>query len=516
MSEEIVRILLVDDDEDDYVLTRDLFAELGEPGFELEWVSTHEAGLAAIEKKRHDVYLFDYRLGERNGLELLQHAIDLGISAPIILLTGQGDAQVDIAAMEMGASDYLNKNTLNAELLERSIRYAMVRKRAEEALRESEGKLRAITDAAADGIILMDNDANISYWSPSAEKIFGYRAKEVMGREMHLFIAPKDHHDAYREGFKKFRETGQGPAIGKTLEFTAIRKNGTQFPIEVSISAIQIGGAWHAAGIIRDISDRKGMEEELLKARKFESIGILASGFAHDYNNLLCAIMGNLSLAKLSISPDDKGFGFLTEMEKATVQASELTRKIATFAKGGEPVIEPVTITPLLKHWVEHALNGSEVRSELSIPHDLWTIEIDKYQIGQVIHGLLLNALEAVSARLQRGEEEPKPGIINLSAENTLIDSQTPRFLKEGKYVRISIQDNGIGISEEHQIQVFDPYFSTKQRGVQKGMGLGLSLCQSIIKRHEGNITVESDERAGSTFRLYLPALDKEAPDKGF
>ena len=513
MAEEIIRILLVDDDEDDYVLTRDLLVGAGGDRFRLEWVDTHEGAVEVIEREEHDLYLFDYRLGKETGLELLITSISMGIRAPIILLTAQGDHQVDMRAMEMGAYDYLDKQTLNAQLLERSIRYSLERRRVEEALLESEEKLRAITDAAADGIVLMDNDGNISYWNPGAERIFGYRAEEVMGREMHPLLAPEEFHDAYKEGFKQFRETGQGPAIGKTLQFTALRKGGTQFPIEVSISTVPIRGSCHAAGIIRDVSDRKRMEEELLKARKLESIGILAAGFAHDYNNLLSMIMGNLSMAQLSVSPDDEVFKFLTAMEKATIQARDLTEKVVTFAKGGEPIRKPALISPLLKQTVERVLGESDVKYELSIPDDLWPVEIDVYQIGQVIHSLILNAVEAISVREDEGEGRGESGIINLSAENIHIDTQNPLSLKQGKYLKVSIEDNGIGIPEEKRDQVFDPYFSTKERGVQKGMGLGLSICHSIITRHEGNITVKSEEGVGTTFHLYLPALDKDAPE---
>ena len=249
MTEEPIRILLVDDDEDDYVLTRDLLAGDSGDRFRLDWVDTYGRALEILERKEHDLYLFDYRLGEQTGLELLGTSISMGIRVPIILLTAQGDREVDMAAMEMGASDYLDKRTLNRELLERSIRYALERKRAEEGRQETETKLRAITDTAADGIVLMDNDANISYWNPGAERIFGYSSKEAIGREMHLLIAPEEFHDAYREGFRKFRENGQGPAVGNTLEFTAIRKNGDRFPIEVSISSVKLGEKWHAAGI---------------------------------------------------------------------------------------------------------------------------------------------------------------------------------------------------------------------------------------------------------------------------
>ena len=165
----------MDDDEDDYILTRDLLAGPGESPFEFEWAATYEAGLAAMEKHRHDVYLLDYRLGERNGLELLRRAVDLEIRAPMILLTSQGDTRVDMAAMEMGASDYLNKTTLTADLLQRSIRYALGRARSEETLRKSEEKFRSLSENAPDIIYTLGVDGSFTYVNPAWREIMGVR-----------------------------------------------------------------------------------------------------------------------------------------------------------------------------------------------------------------------------------------------------------------------------------------------------------------------------------------------------
>ena len=175
MTKEPLRILLVDDDEDDYVLTRDLL--LGDSGdrFHLDWVDTYGRAVEAIERKKHDLYLFDYRLGEQTGLELLQYSIDAGIRAPIILLTAHGDRDVDMAATEMGASDYLDKLTLNRELLERSIRYALERKRAEGALRESEEKYRSMMESMDDPVYICSPDYHVEYMNPTMIKKTGGR-----------------------------------------------------------------------------------------------------------------------------------------------------------------------------------------------------------------------------------------------------------------------------------------------------------------------------------------------------
>ena len=356
--------------------------------------------------------------------------------------------------------------------------------RQTDLLRTSETQIRNLIERNADAIIIVSPEGIIRFVNAAAERLFGRKTSELIGSNI---------------GFPMVK--------GESSEIALYSGAGETKLGEIRTVEMQWEGEKAYLASIRDVTDRKRMEEELLKARKLESIGILAGGFAHDYNNLLSAIMGNLSLAQLSISPDHESFGFLKEMEKATLQARDLTKRVVTFAKGGEPIRKPALISPLLKQTVERVLGESDVKYEISIPDDLWPVEIDVYQIGQVIHNLLLNAVEAISVR---GVVE---GTINLSAENTRIDTEGPLFLKQGRYVKISIEDNGVGIPEEDLKMIFDPYFSTKDRGVQKGMGLGLSTCQSIIDRHEGNITVESEGGAGTTFHLYLPALDEEAPE---
>ena len=356
--------------------------------------------------------------------------------------------------------------------------------RQTDLLRTSETQIRNLIERNADAIIIVSPEGIIRFVNAAAERLFGRKTSELIGSNI---------------GFPMVK--------GESSEIALHSEAGETKLGEIRTVEMQWEGEKAYLASIRDVTDRKRMEEELLKARKLESIGILAGGFAHDYNNLLSAIMGNLSLAQLSISPDHESFGFLKEMEKATLQARDLTKRVVTFAKGGEPIRKPALISPLLKQTVERVLGESDVKYEISIPDDLWPVEIDVYQIGQVIHNLLLNAVEAISVR---GVVE---GTINLSAENTRIDTEGPLFLKQGRYVKISIEDNGVGIPEEDLKMIFDPYFSTKDRGVQKGMGLGLSTCQSIIDRHEGNITVESEGGAGTTFHLYLPALDEEAPE---
>jgi len=506
MTKEPIRILLVDDDEDDYVLTRDLLVGGSGDRFHLDWVDTYGRAVEAIEQKEHDIYLFDYRLGEQTGLELLQYSIDSGIRAPIILLTAQGDRDVDMAAMEMGASDYLEKRTLSAELLERSIRYALERVLMKEERQETEKKLLTITDAAADGIVLMDNDANISYWNPGAESIFGYSPEEAIGMEMHLLIAPEEFHDDYREGFKRFRETGQGPAVGNTLEFPAIRKNGDRFPIEVSISSVKLSGKWHAAGIIRDISDRKRVEKELVRASKFESISILAGGVAHEFNNALMGIMGNIELLKMDLPEDERREKSFEAMNSSGHRMSRLTDQLLAYAQGGKYQPKNLKLDGFVIQTLQilqHDLKPM-VRVEKHFPRDIAHIRADYAQMQMVLTAILANSNEAI-------EDD---GLIKITAENKDVDEdfakQHPGF-KPGYYVCLTIEDDGKGMDEETKDRIFEPFFTTKFQG----RGMGMAAVYGIVMNHYGWISVDSEPGKGTVARIYLPAISAEGKEQG-
>jgi PAS domain S-box-containing protein len=246
----------------------------------------------------------------------------------------------------------------------------------------------------------------------------------------------------------------------------------------------------------RDITEQKKMEEELLTARKLESVGVLAGGIAHDFNNILTAILGNVSLAKIFISDKNKALNKLEGAERACIRAKDLTQQLLTFSKGGAPVKKTASIGEIIKDSATFVLSGSNVRCEFHIPDDIWAVEVDEGQMNQVINNMIMNADQAM----------PEGGIISVRVENITIDAKDALPLQEGRYVRIEIEDQGIGIPREHLGRIFDPYFSTKS----KGSGLGLASCYSIIKKHDGLITVESEMGVGTTFTIYLPATSKE------
>jgi PAS domain S-box-containing protein len=244
--------------------------------------------------------------------------------------------------------------------------------------------------------------------------------------------------------------------------------------------------------VFSDITHRIKMEEELLKGRKLESVGILAGGIAHDFNNILTAIMGNVSLAKNYIDPDNKAYKRLEEADKATQRAKDLTHKLLTFSKGGAPIKTIASVAQLIEDSSGFTLSGTPVKCKYVFTDDLWPVDIDTGQISQVIQNLCLNASQAM----------PDGGILRIKAENEIISADKTIPLEPGNYIKISFSDTGVGISKDFISRIFDPYFTTKQ----KGSGLGLATVYSIINNHDGLVTVDSELEVGTTFTFYLPA----------
>jgi signal transduction histidine kinase len=293
----------------------------------------------------------------------------------------------------------------------------------------------------------------------------------------------------------------------KNKELNLKTNQGKEIPVLFSKSVLR-DNTDSAGGIVcaaKDISERKKLEEEILKAKKLESTGILAGGIAHDFNNLLSVMLGNISLAQLEVSPQDKIYKFLSDLENAALKAGELTGKFISFSRGGWLMREKTTLSDILKNAMESepGLQNEKIAYEIDIPEDLLPIHGDKRQLTQVMLNLFLNAIEAVP-----GEEG---GQITISADNTTITSKDQFQLNPGKYVKIKIEDNGTGIPAEILEKVFDPYFSTKEKVTQKGLGLGLTLCYSIIKKHDGHIHLESEPGKRTTVIIYLPAFIREA-----
>ena len=263
-----IKVLLIEDDHEDYILTRYIFDEFRDNQFDLEWIDNYVDGLAAVKENRHDIILLDYRLGERTGLELIAEVIAGGYHTPIILLTGQGDKEIDFQAMQAGAADYLIKSELEAPLLERSIRYSLKHARVLEKMQTSETKFRSVIQSASDAIFLVNSDGEIMLWNAAAEKIFGYTDKEIVGRQATVLMGEKYAKKALGIGLQKTMKNVLAPVAGQIIQAVGRRKDGNEFPLEMSGSVWKTGSGFFYTAIIRDITDRKRAGEFLKQSEE--------------------------------------------------------------------------------------------------------------------------------------------------------------------------------------------------------------------------------------------------------
>jgi len=396
------------------------------------------------------------------------------------------------------ASLYTERDLEILEFVSDEIAISISRKKAEEELEEEKERLSVTLSSIGDGVITTDIKGKIILLNKAAEEITGWSNKESIGKYMHEVFSIRDELTG-----KKYKNLVKGvisaDKIGVLPEHSLlVTRDGKEKIVADSVAPIHDRES-KTIGIVlvfRDITDKRKMEEELMKATKIESVGILAGGIAHDFNNILTGIIGNISIAKMYVSSQDKVYDILTRMEKASFQAKNLTHQLLTFAKGGAPVKKVSSIKILIEDSTIFALRGSNVKPEFSFTKDLWNVEVDEGQISEVINNLVINANQAM----------PEGGVIKVLAENVNVSKGDVLPIGEGKYVKIVIEDNGIGISEEYLQKIFDPFFTTKQ----EGSGLGLATTYSIIKKHNGYIDVESDLGKGTSFHIYIPASDRE------
>ncbi|MBF0501562.1 MAG: response regulator [Candidatus Riflebacteria bacterium] len=371
------------------------------------------------------------------------------------------------------------------------VRDITTRRRAELALEKSEKRFRSVVETASDAIVTTDATGKIQFWNSAAETIFGYSEKDILGKSLELIIADSSHANLDEIMTSVFHNFGSSQAT-RVLEISGRRSNGTEFPAELSLSSWKSDLTAFATAILRDISRRKSLERDILRAGKLESLGTLAGGIAHDFNNLLTTVFGSISLARQNLQNSEKLEKLLDSAETACKHAAGLTRKLLIFSKGGMPHRVSSSIEETIRGAGTALPTGTLARTEFHIPKDLWPANVDADQIGQVIQNLVLNADQAM----------PHGGNIIIRAENVIIDKDNQLSVPPGRYIKLSISDQGIGIPLENQTRIFDPYFTTKS----KGTGLGLSIVYSIIKKHDGFITLSSQPGEGTIFYLYLPA----------
>jgi PAS domain S-box-containing protein len=363
------------------------------------------------------------------------------------------------------------------------------RKQAEAALRESEARFQLLANAAP-VLIWVNGPDGCEFVNRTYLEFLGVSSEtDVRGYDWAPYVHPEDR-EAYVGGYLA--------AVAARRPFAAqfrFRRADGVYRWFRSVGTPRLlpdGTFLGYVGCSFDITEMREAEAELLRAQKLESIGVLAGGIAHDFNNLLTGILGNISLAKLLVSTDAKVVARLTEAEKACQRATALTQQLLTFAKGGAPVRQTVSLAPLLTESITFALRGSNVRADFRIAADLWPVDADSGQMSQVLHNVVLNAAQAM----------PGGGTVEVRADNVVLGAGASLSLPEGRYIKIAVQDHGCGMPRDVLPKIFDPYFTTKAAG----SGLGLATVHAIVAKHDGYIRVDSQVGEGTTVVIYLPA----------
>jgi PAS domain S-box-containing protein len=469
-----IKVLLVDDDEDDYILTSDSLKEIPNKKFNIDWSSNYKQALEHLKKREHDIYIVDYLLGAKTGIDLLKEAKNLGIAAPFIILTGQGDRAVDVKAMEAGAADYLVKGEMDTNKLERSIRYAMDRAEAVKRIKESEEKYKNIFERTRDMIYITDEDGNFIAVNDSCLRIFGYTREELLKMNSKELYADAEDRKLFMEVINLTGEITDYEVILKTktgekrycLLSTFIHSAGEEKKIY--------------QGIIHDITKRRKAEQSLATVEKLVVTGKVARMLAHEVRNPLTNI--NLAVEQLNTEspPSRDAEEYFKIISRNSDRINQIITELLNSSRPAQLTFAKHSINRLVDEALELAqdrisLKGIKVIKEYS-PH-LCDATVDAEKIKIAILNIIVNAIEAM---------KDHDGILTVVTKG------------EGGKCLVIIEDNGTGISKNVIPKIFDPFFSEKS----KGTGLGLSVTHNIVVTHKGTIDVESEPGKGTRFTL--------------
>jgi PAS domain S-box-containing protein len=503
MSAHPIKTLLVEDNESYSRLVAKMLGGAGNTAFEIECAGTLAKGMESLEADGFELVLLDLQLPDSEGLKSFTSIHERCPGIPVIVLTGTSDEDLAVKAVQLGAQDYLIKSEVDVSQLKRSIKYALERQREinkrksiEQALFEEKERLAVTLSSIGDGVIATDTEGRVMLINRIAERLTGWSHAEAMGKfiEEVFFIVNVETGERKESPVSKAINANNVVGLESGTVLITKGREGCRY-VSASSSPIRDrdGIIIGVVLVFRDITELKKLEEELLKVQKLESIGVLAGGVAHDFNNLLTSIMGNISLSSLPDISDEKVKQRLFHALKACHMAKDLSTQLLTFSKGG--ALENRTVMSLdkvIRETANFTMSGSDIDFDFIVEDKLWTVEIDEGQISQVISNMLINAAQAMT----------NEGKITIKIENAEAKKEKGVPLEDGRYVKTTIADEGIGIPKEYLSRIFDPYFTTKQTGT----GLGLSTSYSIIKNHGGYITVESELHVGTKFVIYLPA----------
>ena len=480
------RILIVDDDEDDFIITSDLIRSIPSSGFSINWCYSYKEALEQMQNRHADIYFIDYRLGAKTGLDLLKEAIAAGCEEPVILLTGKGNHDVDMEAMRVGAMDYLIKGELNEEKLERSIRYALERAATVKALRANERKYRNMFERSKDMVFTADKEGCFKEVNSATTDLVGFSKEELIELAIYdLFVHKKD-----EERFRFFF-TERGEVNDMEAE---IRTKQGDFRICIISASLEKdnNSIGYMQGIVHDITNLKKAEKATLQIEKLAATGRLVRTLAHEVRNPLNNI--NLSVEHLreEMESNENSSTYLEIIQRNSGRIGALITELLNSSRPAEMKLEPHILQSIVDESIMDAIDRltlQRIKLEIKYPNEPIVVTVDKEKLKLAFSNILINATEAI---------HHKQGRISI-------------IVKSDEDHSIIISDNGCGISEENISRLFEPYFTSKRNG----MGLGLASTLNIIQSNKGTIDVKSELDVGTSFIItFKKRQEVAAPQK--
>lgn len=475
MNTRIIKVLLVDDDEDDYFLTREYFQDLVNWKFEIVWCSTFRDAQQHIRSNKYDLYLFDYLLGEKTGIDLIELACQFECEEPIILLTGKGDTKIAVEALRLGAADYLIKSELDAEKLERSIRYALERTSVLKALKHSERRYRRIFEESKDFLFICDLEGNIIDFNAAANVLTGFDEEKL--RLMNIGEMIED------PQFGVLWKNISNQTI-HDYEVRLLTRDGDKKYCLFSASVETDDDHPYIQGRFHDMTARRQSERERLFSEKMAVTDRLVRMLAHEVRNPLTNV--NLSAEQLEMELVDEDQKFYTQIIKRNCgRINDLISQLLQPSSSADIELVNSSVHAVLDHAISSALDRVQLKRiqiENLYAAEHLALPLDPVSLEMAFLNLITNAIEAM---------EEDRGILRIITKS------------QGDVIQVIFTDNGSGINEEHMEKIFEPYFTNKNNG----MGIGLATTMSIIHAHHGRIDVQSKLGAGTTFTLTFPAV---------
>jgi PAS domain S-box-containing protein len=470
MTPKLISVLLVDDDEDDYFLTREYFNDLENWAIDITWCPTFEQALVHLSDRKYDIYLFDYLLGEKTGIDLIGEAVRIECEGPIILLTGKGDTKIAVEALRLGAADYLIKSELDSEKLERSVRYALDRSSVMKALKHSERRYRRVFEESNDFLFICDPQGIITDVNASAEALTGYSSNELKGKRIQNMV---------EDGQFDLVWNGMGERAIEDMEVRLVTADGEKRYCVCSVSMENDGDTPYVQGRFHDITARKQSERERLFSEKLAVTSRLVRMLAHEVRNPLTNV--NLSAEQLEMELADEDQKFYTQIIKRNCKRiNDLITQLLQPSTSTDVILLMQPVHQVLDEAIATAYDRVQLKKIQIVKayaDEDFCIPLDSVSLQVAFLNLITNAIEAM---------DEEKGVLKISTRN------------HSESLQVIFSDNGSGISEENMDKIFEPYFT----GKNSGMGIGLATTLNILHAHHGRIDVESEMGVGTTFTI--------------